>query len=168
GAARGSAESGAGRQPALRSATEADKDGQVGTSPKRRGLRHHVRSAVPRLSRFAIEHLLLLPLGAIIALVWVNTAPESYYGFTFSIAFVVNDVGIAFFFALIAKEVVEATVPDGVLHPWRRAMMPIVASFGATAVPALIHIRLVQSLDEPMLSDGWRVALATDLAIAYF
>jgi NhaA family Na+:H+ antiporter len=120
------------------------------------------------LSRFAIEHLLLLPLGAIIALAWVNTAPESYFGFTFSIAFVVNDVGIAFFFALIAKEVVEATVPGGVLHPWRRALMPIVASLGATAVPALLHIRIVESLDEPMLTVGWRVALATDLAIGFF
>ena len=29
---------------------------------------------VPRLSQFALEHLLLLPLGAAIALVWVNTA----------------------------------------------------------------------------------------------
>lgn len=139
----------------------------MGTSPKRR-FRHRVRATVPRLSRFAIEHLLLLPLGAIIALVWVNTAPESYYDFTFSIAFVVNDVGIAFFFALIAKEVVEATVPGGVLHPWRRAMMPIVASLGATAVPALLHIRLVEGLDEPMLADGWRVTLATDLAIGFF
>ena len=141
----------------------------MATSPtKRRGLRHHVRSTVPRLSRFAIEHLLLLPLGSIIALAWVNAAPESYYGFTFSIAFVVNDVGIAFFFALITKEVVEATVAGGVLHPWRRALMPIVASLGAAAVPALLHIRIVESLDEPMLTIGWRVALATDLAIAFF
>jgi NhaA family Na+:H+ antiporter len=140
----------------------------VGTSPKRRGLGHRVRSTVPRLTRFAIEHLLLLPLGAIIALAWVNTAPESYYGFTFSIAFVVNDVGIAFFFALIAKEVVEATVPGGVLHSWRRALMPIVASLGATALPALLHVRIVESLDEPMLTIGWRVALATDLAIGFF
>jgi NhaA family Na+:H+ antiporter len=140
----------------------------VASSPKRRGLRHHVRSTVPRLSRFAIEHLLLLPLGAIIALAWVNTAPESYYDFTFSIAFVANDVGIAFFFALIAKEVVEATVPGGVLHPRRRALMPIVASLGATVVPALLHIRIVESLDEPMLTVGWRVALATDLAIGFF
>ena len=141
----------------------------MATSPtKRRGLRHHVRSTVPRLSRFAIEHLLLLPLGSIIALAWVNAAPESYYDFTFSIAFVVNDVGIAFFFALITKEVVEATVAGGVLHPWQRALMPIVASLGAAAVPALLHIRIVESLDEPMLTIGWRVALATDLAIAFF
>jgi len=140
----------------------------VATSPKRRRLHHRVRSAVPRLSRFAFEHLLLLPLGVIIALAWVNTAPESYYSFTFSIAFVVNDVGIAFFFALIAKEVVEATVPGGVLHPWRRALMPIVASLGATALPALLHVRIVENLDEPMLTIGWRVALATDLAIGFF
>jgi hypothetical protein len=38
-------------------------------------LRHHVRTSVPRLSRFAVEHLLLLPLGALIAIAWVNTAP---------------------------------------------------------------------------------------------
>jgi hypothetical protein len=30
------------------------------------------RASVPRLSQFAVEHLLLLPLGAVIALVWAN------------------------------------------------------------------------------------------------
>ncbi len=44
-----------------------------------------LRAAVPRLSRFALEHLLLLPAGAAIALVWVNSAPESYYRFTYAI-----------------------------------------------------------------------------------
>ena len=135
---------------------------------KRRGLRHRVRTTVPRLSRFALEHLLLLPLGALIALLWVNTAPDSYYRFTFAISFAVNDVAMMLFFALMTKEVVEATAPDGVLHPWRRAMLPVVASIGATAVPALIYVRLVERLDEPILSIGWPVSLVTDLAIAYF
>jgi hypothetical protein len=36
--------------------------------------------------------------------VWVNAAPESYYRFTFSIAFVVNDVAIALSFGLMTKE----------------------------------------------------------------
>ena len=31
---------------------------------------------------FAVEHLLLLPLGAAIALVWANTGPESYFRFS--------------------------------------------------------------------------------------
>ena len=78
------------------------------------------RAAVPRLSRFAVEHLLLLPLGAAIALVWVNTRPESYYRFAYAAGFAVNDVAMVFFFALMVKEVVEATAPGGVLHPWRR------------------------------------------------
>ena len=97
-------------------------------SPKRRGLAHRVRTTVPRLSRFAVEHLALLPLGALIALVWVNTAPESYYAFTGAMSFAVNDVAMALFFALMTKEVVEATAPGGVLHPWRRALLPVCAS----------------------------------------
>jgi len=127
-----------------------------------------VRKTIPRLSRFAVEHLLLLPLGALIALVWVNTAPESYYSFTYAISFAVNDVAMMIFFALIAKEIVEATAPGGVLHTWRRAMLPVIASFGVSVVPALIYLRVVEVLDEPVLSLGWPVTLTTDLAFAYF
>jgi NhaA family Na+:H+ antiporter len=126
------------------------------------------RSTVPRLSRFALEHLLMLPLGAIIALAWVNTAPESYFRFTLAIAFAVNGIAMVFFFAVITKEVVEATVPGGVLHPWRRALLPVVAAVGATAVPALLHVRVVDAFDEPMLAMAWPVTFATDLAVGYF
>ena len=137
--------------------------------PKRRGLRHRVRTTFPRLSRFAVEHLLLLPLGALIAMVWVNTAPESYYAFTVTIAFAVNDVAMVLFFALMTKEVVEATAPGGVLHPWRRAMSPIAASVGATVLPALLYAYVVRALDEPILAAlGWPVTVANDLAIGYF
>src|SRR4030095_16166317 len=133
-----------------------------------RGLQHHVRTIVPRLSQFAVEHLLLLPLGALIALVWVNAAPESYYSFTLAISFAVNDVAMMIFFALMTKEIVEATAPGGVLHTWRRAMLPAIASFGVSVVPALIYLRVVEVLDEPVLSLGWPVTLTTDLAFAYF
>jgi hypothetical protein len=68
------------------------------------------RFSFPHLSRFALEHLLLLPLGAAVALVWANTAAESYR-LTYAIAFAVNDVAMVFFFALMTKEVVEATAP---------------------------------------------------------
>ena len=110
----------------------------------------------------------MLPLGALIALVWVNTAPESYYSFTYAISFAVNDIAMTIFFALIAKEIVEATAPGGVLHTWRRAMLPVIASFGVSVVPALIYLRVVEVLDEPVLSLGWPVTLTTDLAFAYF
>ena len=133
-------------------------------SARRRGLRHHV----PRLSQFAVEHLLLLPLGAVIALVWANVSAESYFRFSFAASFVVNDVAMALFFAVITKEIVEATAPGGVLHPWRRALLPIVAAIATTAVPALLLPFLVDALDEPRLDIGWPIVLATDLAISYF
>jgi NhaA family Na+:H+ antiporter len=135
-----------------------------GTGTRRRGWRR----AVPRLSRFALEHLLLLPLGAAIALVWSNTRPESYFRFSFAAAFPVNDVAMAIFFALMAKEVVEATAQGGVLHPWRRALLPVIASLGVTAVPALGQIYLADPIGEPMLSVAWPVTLATDIAVSYF
>ena len=140
----------------------------AGTSPKRRGLRARVRRTVPRLSRFAVEHLLLLPLGALVALAWVNTAPESYFRFTFTIAFAVNDLAMVFFFAIMTKEVVEATAPGGVLHSWRRVMLPVIAAIFATAAAAAIYSRVVDVLDEPMLIVGWPAVMATDLAVGYF
>jgi NhaA family Na+:H+ antiporter len=126
------------------------------------------RASVPRLSRFAVEHLLLLPLGAAVALTWANIGPESYYRITYAIAFAVNDVAMMFFFALVTKEVVEATSPGGVLHPWRRAMVPVIAAIGATLVPALIYVRAVEALDEPALIIAWPVSFATDIAVSYF
>jgi NhaA family Na+:H+ antiporter len=125
------------------------------------------RAAVPRMSQFALEHLLLLPLGAAIALLWVNIWPESYYRSTYAIAFIVNDVAMTFFFGLMTKEVIEATAPNGVLHPWRRAWLPVIAAVGATVVPALIYMQAVDWLDEPVLAIGWPVSFATDVAVAY-
>jgi NhaA family Na+:H+ antiporter len=115
-----------------------------------------------------VEHLLLLPLGAAIAMAWVNAFPESYYRFTYAIAFAVNDVAMMFFFALMTQEVVEATAPGGVLHPWRRALLPVIASIGAAVIPALLYVRVVEMLDEPVLGIGWPTALATDIAVSYF
>ena len=147
----------------------------AGESPSERGASHgrgrrmrRWRASVPRLSQFAVEHLLLLPLGAGIALLWANTLPESYFRFTFSIAFAVNSVAMVFFFALMTKEVVEATAPNGVLHPWRRALLPVVVAIGATMIPALLHVYAVEWLEEPMLAVSWPVTFATDIAVSYF
>jgi NhaA family Na+:H+ antiporter len=137
-------------------------------TPRGRGIRHRVRATVPRLSRFAVEHLLLLPAGVLVALAWVNIAPESYYRTTFAMAFAVNAIAIAFFFAIITKEIVEATAPGGVLHPWRRALLPVVATLGVAAVPALLQMQLAPALDEPMLATAWPVTLTVDLAVVYF
>jgi NhaA family Na+:H+ antiporter len=123
---------------------------------------------LPRLWTFAREHLLLLPVGAAIALAWANLFPESYYTTAYALSFVVNDVAMVFFFGLMTKEVVEATAPGGVLHPWRRALLPIIAAVAVTALSAWLHVQLVDALDEPALRLAWPVAFGTDVALAYF
>jgi Na+:H+ antiporter, NhaA family len=131
------------------------------------GPAHRWRSAVPKLSQFVSEHLLLLPIGAGIALMWANVYPASYYDFSYRNAFAVNEVAMTLFFALVAKEVVEATAPGGVLHDWRRTIVPVIAAAGATIVPALLYVAFVRWADEPMLDWGWTVTFATDVALAY-
>jgi NhaA family Na+:H+ antiporter len=122
----------------------------------------------PRLWHFAAEYLLLLPLGAVIALVWANTLPESYFDTAFRLEFLVNDVAMVLFFGLIMKEVVEATATGGVLHPRRRALLPLVASLGITLVPALVFAGITPYFDEPRLLEGWPALLAGDVAFGYF
>lgn len=136
--------------------------------PRVHGRRRGWRGAVPRLSKFAFEHLLLLPIGAGIALIWANVRPESYFQFSYAAAFAVNDIALAFFFALMMKEVVEATAPGGVLHTWRRVLLPVLVAIGVGAVTALLHIQAAEWFDEPMLSTGWPVTFAIDLAFSYF
>jgi Na+:H+ antiporter, NhaA family len=120
-----------------------------------------------RLSGFILDYLFALPLGCVAALAWANTLPESYYRFANATAFVVNDVGMAFFFALITKEVVEATLPGGDLHPWRRAALPVVAATGSVIVSIVIYLAVVEYFGEHMLEAGWVAACAIDIPGTY-
>ena len=119
------------------------------------------------ISQLAIEHLLLLPLGAAIAMVWVNLEAESYYRFRIQLSFVVNDIAMMFYFGLITKEVVEATAHGGVLHSWRRALLPVIAAVGATVVPALLYVRTVEWIGEPGLKFAWPTSLGIDVVVTY-
>lgn len=106
-------------------------------------------------------------LGTLIALVWANLELESYVRFAHGLEFVVNDIGMAFFFALAAKEVTEATAPGGALHSPRRAAMPLMAAVGGMLGPALIFVTLTIVLDRPNLERGWAIPTATDIALSY-
>jgi Na+/H+ antiporter NhaA len=66
-------------------------------------------------SRVHLRHSLLLVVGTVVALVWANLDLRSYDLIVHPLHFWVNDIGMAFFFALAAKEVFEATLPGG---PW--------------------------------------------------
>ena len=109
----------------------------------------------------------LLILGTGIAILWANVEAASYFRFAHRLHFVVNDIGMAFFFALAAKEVVEATAPGGALHSPRRAAMPLAAAVGGMLGPALIFVTLTIVLDRPNLERGWAIPTATDIAFSY-
>src|SRR5438093_131524 len=78
--------------------------------------RSSISAPARRAGRFAVDHSLVLPAGVAIALVWANTSAASYTSFARALDFPVNDIGMVFFFALAAKEVVEATCPGGALR----------------------------------------------------
>ncbi len=109
----------------------------------------------------------LLVVGTAIALVWCNLNRDGYYGFARSIQFLVNDIGMVFFFALAAKEVTEATAPGGALHSPKRAAMPLAAAVGGMLGPALIFVWMTMALDRPDLERGWAIPCATDIAFSY-
>jgi Na+:H+ antiporter, NhaA family len=119
------------------------------------------------LLRKFVDNSGLLVLGTVAALVWANLAHDSYEQFTLPLHFVVNDIGMAFFFALAAKEVVEATAPNGALHSPRRASLPLIAAVGGMAGPALIYVALVYAQGLPELLRGWAIPSATDIAFSY-
>jgi Na+:H+ antiporter, NhaA family len=143
-------------------------------------MRHHVLShqpiAVPRLPRvtsarwlrFIFDRYLLLPLGAAVALIWANTDPERYFTFSHRLAFPVNEIGMALFLGLVTQEVVEAVMPGGALHSWRRWTVPLVAATGGLLGAYFVFFAYVYWTQEAVLVQGWPVAGAIDLAAGYY
>lgn len=121
-----------------------------------------------RFPAFILNSLMVLPLGCVIALAWANLLPESYYTFAHAVEFPVNEIGIVFFFGLMAKQVVDATLAGGPLHPWRRAALPVVAAIGGIIVPALLYRWWLGYVEEPMLPQAWTITCAIDVAACYF
>lgn len=137
---------------------------------------------------------LLLVAGAVLALMWANLAPESYAEFLhftiyenffvgvphvgadgslhthLTLHFLVNDVGMAFFFAVAGKEVWEAIIlPNGSLRG-RRALTPLIATVGGMTGPICMYLlgaMLFGSTTFSAVSNGWAVPTATDIAFGY-
>jgi Na+:H+ antiporter, NhaA family len=131
--------------------------------------RHHTRRRSGRnLFAMLSDRFLLLPIGAVVALVWANAAPESYFRFSAPLAFVVNEIGMALFFALITQEVVEALMPGGALHSWRRWSVALAGAGGGIVGSAAVFLALVHYSYESLLTAGWPVVCAIDIAAVYY
>ena len=118
--------------------------------------------------RFVTDHYLVVPLGAIVAVIWANAAPEGYFGFAQSLSFAVNEIGMALFVALIVQELLEAAMPGGALHTWQRVMLPVIAAIGGAVVAVVVYVVYLRLVGEVMLEQSWPAACAVDVAFSYF
>ena len=122
----------------------------------------------PRLAKVVEEYVIALPAGALIALAWSAADAETYHRMALAAGFVVNDVAMVFFFALVTKEIVEATAAGGVLHPWRRAATPALMAAVACTLALTVFGFLIRAFDEPMLERAQVTVLSIDVAFGYF
>ena len=134
---------------------------------------------------FLLENSAFLVAGAVVGLVWANLSHESYEVIKhlapvghgkgsehsvlgiLSLEFVVNDIAMAFFFLLAGKEIREAMLPGGSLSAVRTAALPVMATIGGMAGPALLYLGGTVLFKTPELMRGWAVPMATDIAFSY-
>lgn len=142
-----------------------------------------------RVWNFLTEYSLLLILGAIIALVWANVDYASYHHFvemviwdhapighlhdghrTLTLHYLVNDLLMAFFFAIAAKEVWEAVILENGSLRGKRAATPLFATAGGMLGPIAVYLGLAMVLGSDTynaVANGWAIPTATDIAFSY-
>ncbi len=131
-----------------------------------------------RVIRFLLENSAFLIVGAAVGLVWANVDHKSYEFIKetpafyinhvpVSLHFLINDLAMAFFFLLAGKEIREAMLPRGALSNVRTAALPIMATLGGMAGPAIIYFTGTLLFNAPELTRGWAIPMATDIAFSY-
>ncbi|MGI9388708.1 MAG: Na+/H+ antiporter NhaA [Boseongicola sp.] len=148
-----------------------------------------------RVWNFVANYSLLLILGASIALIWANIDAKSYHHFvefelvhdfiighphydaagqvefrTLTLHYLVNDVLMAFFFAIAAKEVWEALILKNGSLRGRKAATPLVATAGGMFGPIAVYLGLAAFLGSDVydaVANGWAIPTATDIAFSY-
>lgn len=144
-----------------------------------------------RVWNYVSNNSLLLIAGAVLALFWANMNPDSYHHFvhmviaedfligeahdegggisrTLTLHFLVNDVFMAFFFAIAAKEVWEAVALENGSLRGKKALTPLIATAGGMLGPIAVYLGLAAFLGIfESVHRGWAIPTATDIAFSY-
>lgn len=144
-----------------------------------------------RVWDYISAYSLLLIAGTLVALFWANLDPDSYHTLVhyvliddfligeaqaeggsvqhvLTLHFLVNDVFMAFFFAIAGKEVWEALILEQGSLRGRRALTPLVATAGGMLGPVAVYLGLAAWLGIfADVAHGWAVPTATDIAFSY-
>lgn len=138
------------------------------------------------LNQFMLANSIFLLVGTVCALIWANLDNESYKHMlhlpilnnhlvgeihgdhrVITSHYFLNDILMALFFAIAAKEIREAFLKGGALEDIRKAGTLLFATVGGTVGPALIYVGgAILIAQWKMISDGWAVPCATDIAFS--
>ncbi len=134
------------------------------------------RKIFPKKERINLLREFSVPLiaGVAAALIWVNRAPGSYYDFlhraflgSLSFHFLTNDIFMVFFFGIAAVEISQSFLPGGDLNPIKKAVNPLLSTFGGVIGPSLVYLTLNHFIGSANLHRGWGIPTATDIAFAW-
>ncbi len=142
-----------------------------------------------RVWNFITDYSILLIAGAVIALIWANIDHASYHHFveyviwdhapighlhdghrTLTLHYLVNDVLMALFFFIAAKEVWEAVALRNGSLRGKKAATPLVATAGGMLGPIAVYLGLALILGSETydaVARGWAIPTATDIAFSY-
>ncbi len=147
-----------------------------------------------RVWDFVTNYSILLISGALLALFWANIDAGSYHHFvdfvviddffighahydeaghfhrTLTAHYLVNDVLMALFFAIAAKEVWEAVILENGSLRGKKAATPLFATAGGMLGPITVYFGLALILGSDTydaVANGWAIPTATDIAFSY-
>ena len=128
------------------------------------------RPIVNMLQEFSIPLLA----GVVTAVAWANIDAASLHHVVetplfgnVNLHFLTNDVLMALFFGLAAKEITESCLPGGALHSVRAVVNPVFATIGGVAGPALVFFGWVAWTGDAAIANGWGIPTATDIAMGW-
>ena len=150
-----------------------------------------MKQTVERLQEFSVP----LMAGVILAVIWANLSPTSYYAAVhapfhefgpylsmgdrvadmhahgwahyFTLHFLINDIFMVVFFGIAAKEITEACLPKGALNPVSKAINPLFGTIGGVLGPIGVFLALNAVVGREAWIKGWGVPTATDIALAW-
>lgn len=112
--------------------------------------------------------------GVIVALLWANIHPASYQAFVFTefvgninFHFLIQNIFMAFFFAIAAVEITQSFLPGGDLNPVKKAINPLMGTIGGVLGPVAFFFIFNALMGSPEYSKGWAIPTATDIALAW-
>lgn len=150
-----------------------------------------MKKTIQTLQEFSIP----LISGVIVAMLMANFAPDLYHGLVHTpltdmwsflthgggdhavhaegwkhyatLHFLANDILMALFFGIAAKEITEACLPNGALNPVSKAINPLFATIGGVLGPIGVFLGLNLIFGQSEWTNGWGIPTATDIALAW-